>query len=240
MPPASRAPRPSRRRTPAAPAADSPPYDGREEHELRRQILDAAHDLLIKRGYDRFSLREVARVLGKSSGSPYHHFATKQELIWTMTEEALRQVFAAVRGAAARAGDDPGARFEAMCRAYVGYGLAHPKHYEVVYLLDSAGLPTIPTERLRSGRMTLEFVAELIEDGMRTGVLRGDDSPLVTAGVVWAMLHGAVSIAIGNRLVPGQGLTIDQLIEATIRSILARYIVPRVGHGPPEAAGGDG
>lgn len=227
MPDTPRAPRAPRRRAPAA-AGPSAPYDAREAHEIRRQILDAAHDLLIQRGYERFSLREVARVLGKSSGSPYRHFPTKQELVWTMMEEALGQIYAAVRDAAERAGPDPGARFEAMCRAYVAYGLAHPKHYEVVFLLDAAGLPALPAERLSGGTMTLEFVAALVDEGTRAGALRAGeagDRPLVTAGVIWAMLHGAVSIAIGNRLVPGQNLTTAELVDATIRSILARYVV---------------
>ena len=213
---------------PEPPPGDSTPYNARDEHEIRRQILDAAHGLLIKRGYARFSLREVARVLGKSSGSPYRHCATKQELVGTMLEEALGQVYAAVRTAAERAGDDPAARFEALCRAYVAYGLTHPKHYEVAFLLDSGGLPAMPLERLSGGRLALDYLAGVIEAGGRAGVLRGEvagERPIVTAGVIWAALHGAVSIAIGHRILPGQGLTADEVVDATLKTLVARYVV---------------
>jgi AcrR family transcriptional regulator len=226
MPDTPRAPSAPRRRGSGPPTA---PYDARDAHEIRRQILDASHDLLVQRGYEHFSLREVARALGKSSGSPYRHFPTKQELVWTMMEEALGSIYAAVRAAAERAGPDPAARFEAMARAYVAYGLDHPTHYEVVFLLHAAAGPALPAERLQGGRLTLELVAELIEAGTRAGVLRTGapgERPLVTAGVIWATLHGAVSIAIGNRLVPGQNLTTGELVEATVRSLLARYVVP--------------
>lgn len=231
MPSPSSTPRTGRARPPRA----TPAYDVQEEHELRRQLLDAAHALLVQRGYEHFSLREVARALGKSSGAPYRHFATKQELVWTMMEEALLQIHAAIRAAAERAGDDPAARFEAMCRAYVGYGLAHPTHYEVVFLLDATAMPELPPERMRGGVLNLELAAAVIAEGAARGVLRADDArPMVTAGVIWAMLHGAVSIAIGNRLPPGDRLTGAELVEATVQSVLARYVVPAAER--PDAA----
>lgn len=46
----------------------------------REEILDAALELFAQRGYDRTSVREVARQAGLSQAGLLHHFSTKEEL----------------------------------------------------------------------------------------------------------------------------------------------------------------
>ncbi|PWC06470.1 TetR/AcrR family transcriptional regulator [Mycetocola zhujimingii] len=46
----------------------------------RDEILDAALELFAQRGYDRTSVREVARQAGLSQAGLLHHFSTKEEL----------------------------------------------------------------------------------------------------------------------------------------------------------------
>lgn len=46
----------------------------------RREILDAAIETLAARGYDRASVREVARKVGLSQAGLLHYFSSKEEL----------------------------------------------------------------------------------------------------------------------------------------------------------------
>ena len=46
----------------------------------REQILDAALDEFARRGYDRTSMREIARQTGLSQAGLLHYFSTKEEL----------------------------------------------------------------------------------------------------------------------------------------------------------------
>lgn len=46
----------------------------------RQEILDAATDSFVEKGYDRTSVREIARAVGLSQAGLLHHFATKEEL----------------------------------------------------------------------------------------------------------------------------------------------------------------
>jgi AcrR family transcriptional regulator len=46
----------------------------------REEILDVALDLFTKKGYDRTSVREIARLAGLSQAGLLHHFSTKEEL----------------------------------------------------------------------------------------------------------------------------------------------------------------
>ena len=46
----------------------------------REEILDVALDLFARKGYDRTSVREVARMTGLSQAGLLHHFSSKEEL----------------------------------------------------------------------------------------------------------------------------------------------------------------
>jgi AcrR family transcriptional regulator len=46
----------------------------------REEILDVALDLFARNGYDRTSVREVARLTGLSQAGLLHHFSSKEEL----------------------------------------------------------------------------------------------------------------------------------------------------------------
>lgn len=46
----------------------------------REEILDAALELFSRDGYDRVSVREIARVTGLTQAGLLHHFSTKEEL----------------------------------------------------------------------------------------------------------------------------------------------------------------
>jgi AcrR family transcriptional regulator len=46
----------------------------------REEILDVAFELFVRKGYDRTSVREIARSTGLSQGALLHHFSSKEEL----------------------------------------------------------------------------------------------------------------------------------------------------------------
>lgn len=47
---------------------------------MREEILDVALDLFVRKGYDRTSVREIARLTGLSQAGLTHYFSTKEEL----------------------------------------------------------------------------------------------------------------------------------------------------------------
>jgi AcrR family transcriptional regulator len=47
----------------------------------REEILDVALDLFLRKGYDRTSVREIARMAGLSQAGLLHHFSSKEELL---------------------------------------------------------------------------------------------------------------------------------------------------------------
>lgn len=65
----------------------------------KEEILSAAASLFRRQGFERTSVREIAQVLGMTSGSLFYHFASKEDLLVMIMEEGLRDITQAVRQA---------------------------------------------------------------------------------------------------------------------------------------------
>src|SRR5262249_49578182 len=75
----------------------------------RTRILDAAVEVLRKKGYAHFRTADVARAAGVSRGAQLHHFATKEKLVYATMEHVFQNVLetSRKRARALRPGEDP-------------------------------------------------------------------------------------------------------------------------------------
>jgi AcrR family transcriptional regulator len=60
------------------------------EDSPRGKLLSAAARLFREKGFDRTTVRDIAREVGIQSGSIFHHFATKEEILFAVMEEVIR------------------------------------------------------------------------------------------------------------------------------------------------------
>lgn len=57
----------------------------------RRQLLDAAERLFLKRGYRATTVEEIARGAGLTKGAVYHHFKNKEDILYEMVKYTAEQ-----------------------------------------------------------------------------------------------------------------------------------------------------
>lgn len=168
----------------------------REKAELRRTILDAASELFVESGYQAFSMRRLAERIGYTPTTIYLYFANKDALLL----EVLHQGFAAF-GARLReaydSGADPVARIEAMGRAYIAFGLAHPAYYRLMFMERGEFLLRPRAEGddppIRAFEILQRAATELVEGGW---VQTRDATTM--AQTLWAGVHGIVALAIAT------------------------------------------
>lgn len=63
-----------------------------EELSTKERILDAAIDLISRKGFDAMSIREIAREVGIRESSIYNHFKSKDEILDTIIEYFIMQL----------------------------------------------------------------------------------------------------------------------------------------------------
>lgn len=90
---------------------DVVPQDRREE------VLAAAAECFMRRGYEQTSMDDVAETLGATKGRVYHHFRSKPELFFEVYRRAMAILMQAVEPVTKSDGD-AGTRLSGMAKAH--------------------------------------------------------------------------------------------------------------------------
>lgn len=111
------------------------------EKELNRdQILQAARELFVTKGYREVSMRGIAQVLGYSHGAIYYHFKDKAELFNTLVEHDFYQLKQKLQDLLTEGTLDKHSRVEKVMLEFVRFGLDFPHHYEIMFLINDPEL----------------------------------------------------------------------------------------------------
>lgn len=165
-----------------------------QKQELRAAILKAAGDLFLEHGYEHFSLRQVAEQIGYSPGTIYLYFRDKDDLLQAVVGEGFERFEQALRSAASST-SDASERMHHLTEAYVGFGLANPVLYRLMFMQR----PDFLVER-GEGLLEPKINAfAVLEDAVQAALAEGVLPPgevLSTADVLWSLTHGLVSLAI--------------------------------------------
>lgn len=168
--------------------------------DLRRQVLDAALEVIIDKGLASLSFREVARRAGVSHQAPYHHFGDKESIYAAIAAEGYRMLASALR--TALAGGTPIEAFRRSGRAYVNFALTHPAHYRVMFrpdLVRAERFPDLQQAGAEAWSELEETVARLRQSGRAE---LHDPSDLTT--LLWSSVHGAAMLVLDGPL-PARG-----------------------------------
>lgn len=164
----------------------------REREELRRKILEAARELLLREGYPAVTMRRIAEAIEYSPTAIYHHFEDKDDVIHSLCEEDFGRLLAAMQQTPPP--PDPLAGVRQLGRVYARFALEHPDHYRVMFLTPPQGHEHGLVDD-EPGQRAFRLLREAMQAAMDAGLLRPGDAD-VLAQVAWASLHGAVALLI--------------------------------------------
>lgn len=158
---------------------------------LREEILDAAIRLIDEQGAAAVTLRAVAREARISAPSIYAHFEDRQEILDDVVQRCFAELATAI-GAARDALEDPVARLEAGCDAYLRFAESRPQRYALMFVKEPPGLTEFgaPDDQASAAFTTLVAgIADCAAAGRSTSV-----DPFADAVVLWSALHGYATL----------------------------------------------
>ncbi|HEY3416738.1 MAG TPA: TetR/AcrR family transcriptional regulator [Armatimonadota bacterium] len=198
--------------------------------ERERTILDAAAELILRQGYDRTTLGDVAGEAGVSRGVVYLHYANKEALFEALLFREVRSYQSAwLRALETRAdGGTIAGVFHAVIQAvnqtpFIAALLRQDRRVFGSYLRKP--------DNLFAAVQTDALWVELIEAMQAAGAIRKDISPRVFAHVMTSLALGLVL----NEGTPHGSATpeLEEILETTALMI-DRTLAPE-GAGNPEA-----
>lgn len=183
--------------------------------DLRAKILAAAAALFVEQGYEGLSLRRLAEQIGYTAPTIYLYFANKDALLFALLDEGYNQLGAHLAEAAA-AHAEPLARLEAIGRAYIAFGRAHPQHYQLMFMRRADFLQARLAARPGAGD-PFAVLQGAVAQAIAAGALPPGDM-LSYNLALWSAVHGLVGLLlIGPPLTEEQT---QQIITTTARAVL--------------------
>jgi AcrR family transcriptional regulator len=157
--------------------------------DSRQEILRTAARLFQQRGYDATSMNDVAAALKLSKGGLYHHFQSKDEILYEIMNHAMEitqeRVINPVRGI-----ENPEERLRALIRLHIEVVLS-PRDREITVMLhENHPLPPALRKSINTRKKEyIHFVEKLMAEVQRTRQSKGGVSPRAAAFALLGMIN---------------------------------------------------
>jgi len=146
----------------------------------RRQLLDAAMEVFVARGYHAAAMDEIAERAGVSKPVLYQHFPGKQELYLALLDESVGRLVEAV-AAAVRSTSDNRQRVNATFAAYFGYVAEHSGTFKLVFESDFSSEPAVRARLDAADRECADLISQVIREDAG---LADDEAYLLSIGMI--------------------------------------------------------
>jgi len=192
----------------------------REKEELKQEILDAARGLFVRDGYESVSMRKIAAKIEYSPGSIYTYFKDKDEILDCLCEETFLKLHL---DKLAKVSQIKGGAIEALKKGmetYIRFGLQHPDHYIVTFILKAAPY-TKPggrrTRKAQAGQKCFDDMRNCVRRCIEEGKIKNADLE-ETSQALLAGIHGLTALLITQSRFPF--VERERLIKRTIEILV--------------------
>ncbi len=167
----------------------------------RSDIIQSAAQIFRKKGFHATSMQDIANAVKLQKASIYHHVESKQEILFTILENALDLLIGDMR-AVVDSDLEPKEKLRLAMQVYVGR-LTGDADLATVLLLEYRSLEKKFRTRHAVRRDRYEALwRKIIEEGVDQGVFRPVDIPIATFAIVGVQNWMITWYREGGRLSP--------------------------------------
>ncbi|MGD8257257.1 MAG: TetR/AcrR family transcriptional regulator [Desulfobacterales bacterium] len=193
----------------------------REKAERRKQILDAARQLLFQKGLNGTTISQIAKIAELGVGTIYFYYANKEEVFVALQEEGLKILLKKIK----TAHDDslnPETRLINMAQAYLAFSEENKNYFDVInYFLSSPEVvfaSDLKEQIYQHGNNILAYIEHTIVAGTDVGLFKKVD-PRRSSLTLWATMHGLIQFKkLQNTLL--QNDSHQQMVEFAIHQFI--------------------
>jgi TetR/AcrR family transcriptional regulator, cholesterol catabolism regulator len=181
--------------------------------DRRDVILERAADLFARQGVAATTVREIADAVGILSGSLYHHFASKDEIVDAIVGSFMDDLVTRYDEVMAT-GTDARARLRGLVIASLATVASHP-HATEIYQKDARYLAEGKAPVAENARLIRRAWIGVLEEGVQAGVFRSD----VPVTVIYPLLRDGLWLT-ARWFKPTKAYGYDELAQDYLRVFL--------------------
>jgi AcrR family transcriptional regulator len=178
----------------------------------RAEIIDISRAIIEDEGVEQLTIRRIAETVNRTQPAVYQHFASKDAILEAVVIDGFAALAERLQRAASRGDKMP---LATVATAYVRFGLERRRLYDLMFV----GPPAIRFAAGAATPMSAHTAFDILATAVAAAGVATDRIGTLTE-VVWASLHGLVSLTISERLRPGRAFQHARL-EHLISMIVA-------------------
>ena len=195
----------------------------RQTREVRQaQILEAARDLFVERGYNATTVDDIVGRVEVARGTFYLYFPDKRAVLAALVDGFFERVTAAIHSIdLADATRPPVAQLRANLHRLCELSLAEPAMVKIL-LYDVPGLDSELDAKLRDFYAALRrFLEESLSEGQRIGLVRDGDRAIMVALGLGGLKEILLTAVTSSEPATAERLT-DEIMRFFESGLLAR------------------
>lgn len=203
----------------------------RAPEDRRTQVVAVARKLFARNGFEGVAMRAIAAGADVSPAALYLYFPNKHALMAAVCDVLFGELIAMFAAQPEPApGKDQFARLRGFMLAYVGWGIAHPDEYRLLFLMKEFHAQGAPGHRGPPGPDDPQLGATLFAmlEGevaalMKSGAMRKAETAM-TAEAIWAAGHGLIALL---TTLPAFPFTPPDRLAAFMADVMLRGLAAR-------------
>lgn len=190
-----------------------------DKEEIRREILDAARELFVNEGYEKFSMCKLAEKIDYSPKTLYHYFKDEDDLLFAMCEEVAERFFADLIDIRTTHPDPLESLRQALLNL-INVGFNNPDEYKFLFITRPQAYGTLEEfmENESMARNSYLVFREMVSNCIETGRLQEIDIDVLTQVLTVATL-GLAALTVNKTSFPwvDRNVLAHTLVEGLLR-----------------------
>ncbi|MEL6719003.1 MAG: TetR/AcrR family transcriptional regulator [Bacteroidota bacterium] len=163
----------------------------REKEELRQLILKEATQMFLKEGYEKTSMRKIAKKIEYSVGTIYLYYKNKDELLYAVQGVAFEHFLNYMKPLMDI--EHPVERLRKMGEVYLFFSLQNPDYYDLMFVIESPMNALKEQEAWSKGEKLYEILETTIQECMDQGLTKEKNVEALSF-MIWSAMHGMVTL----------------------------------------------
>lgn len=165
----------------------------RHKEELKKEILNAAKELYMEKGYEATSIRNIAEKIEYSPATVYLYYKDKDEIMHALHQEGFKMLIEYFQPLFNIT--NPFERLKALGKAYIQFALDQPEMYKLIFLMEEpmAHVDECLDEAWDEGQGAYESLFNTVKDCQEAGYFKKFETHGISF-MIWSTMHGLCTL----------------------------------------------
>lgn len=164
------------------------PMEQIKRDEIKAMLLSQAEKIVETEGFNKLSIRKLAKQAGYTEGSIYNYFENKQALIRALMKRGFKQLMEGVMVPVAE-NESVEAQLRQMFARYALNSYRYHTYYTVIMLSDDPDINRVTNIFSETPPTGLKHLIHMFDSGITRGEFNRVDTT-ITAQLVWSSIFG--------------------------------------------------